>query len=66
MVHAVHPIRHESSAGPQYFHIGRSKFILFLTPQQFPCDKPVVSLQFIATLQAILPHNENDWDNAIQ
>lgn len=42
MVHTVHPIRHESSAGPQYFHIRRSKFILFLTPQQFPYDKPVV------------------------
>lgn len=60
MVHTVHPIRHESSAGPQYFHIGRSKFILFLTPQQFPYDKPAVSIQSITTLQAILPHNEND------
>lgn len=39
-VHAVHPIRHESSAEPQYFHIGRGTFILFLTPQQFPYDKP--------------------------
>jgi hypothetical protein len=42
MVHVVHPIRHESSAGPQYFHIGRSKFILFMAPQQFPYNKPVV------------------------
>lgn len=65
-VHAVHPIRHESSAEPQYFHIGRGIFILFLTPQQFSYNKPAVSLQLIATLLAILPHNENDWDNAIQ
>lgn len=69
MVHTVHPIRHESSAGPQYFHIRRSKFILFLTPQQFPYDNSSSSLRYrlyfpitkmIGTIQYNEQHGRRD------